>query len=334
VPAAPHPLPRPIEGGDLTGHIGRSDPQASVDEAIAKLAAAQHLVFGVHQLEALGLSADAASKRARTGRLHRIYMSVYSIVPESMLTPHGRYMAAVLACGPGAVLSHHSAASLLGLRRSSRTRIDVTVAGRSQRRHAGIRVHRSTTLTAADVEIVDGIPCTTIERTLLDIDDGLTQRQLERAFDQAEQMEVLDLRKIDDQVARNPTRRGVKRIKAILRDHRIGSTVTDSEIEERMLSLLRPTGCPMPETQVWIDPRDGGLMVQRDFVWRRLEVDVETDGGHHRTILQMETDTRNDQRLEDADWVVRRFTWKQLEEEPRRVVASVLRTLRRAGATW
>jgi hypothetical protein len=239
-----------------------------------------------------------------------------------------------LACGIDASLSYHAAGSLSGLRRSSRTYIDVTVPHRSSRRHAGIRVHRSTTLTPADVTIVEGIRCTTIARTLFDMADDLRLRQVERAFDQADAMEVLDLAQIEDQLARNPTRPGAKKIKAILEDHRIGSTVTDSEIEERMLSLLRATGCPMPETQVWLDPHDGGVMVRRDFVWRDLKINVETDGAHHRTRLQMETDTRDDQRLEDDDWVVRRFTWTHLVEEPERVVASILRTLRRAGATW
>jgi predicted transcriptional regulator of viral defense system len=310
------------------------DPQASIDEGIAVLAEAQHLVFGLSQLVALGLSGRAVRGRMETGRLHRIYRCVYSLVPEPMLTPLGRYKAAELACGESSALSHHAASSLSGVRRSSRTYIDVTVPGRSQRRHRGIKVHRSVTLTPADITIIEGIRCTTIARTLLDIADEVTLRQLERAFDQAEDMEVLDLRAVDDQVARNPTRPGVKNIKTILDDHRIGSTVTDSDLEERMIPLLRATGCPMPETRAWIDPGDGGLMVRRDFVWRDLKIDVETDGAHHRTRLQMEIDTRNDQRLISAGWTVLRFTWKQLLEEPERVIATIVGALRRAGAKW
>jgi hypothetical protein len=261
-------------------------------------------------------------------------VGVYSLVPEPMLTARGRYKAAELVCGYDSSLSHHAALSLAGVRRNGRTYVDVTVQGRSQRRHRGIKVHRSITLTPADVTIIDGIRCTTLARTFVDIAKDLTVRQLERAFDQAEDMEVLDLRAIDDQLARNATRPGVNKIKTILADHRIGSTVTDSEFEERMIPLLRATGCPMPETRAWIDPGDGDLMVRRDFVWRELKIDVETDGGRHRTRLQMEIDTRTDQRLINAGWIVLRFTWKQLNEEPDRVIATILRALRRAGATW
>lgn len=195
-------------------------------------------------------------------------------------------------------------------------------------------MHRSLTLTPADVTIVDAIPCTTVARTLLDMADDLAARQLERAFDQAEAETKLDLVAVKGQLARNPTRLGARKLKAILSDYRIGSTVTESELEERLLPLLRATGCPMPDTQVWIDPGDGQGMLRRDFVWRALKLNVETDGGRHRTRLQMETDTRHDQRLIDAGWTVIRITWKQLHEEPERVIATILRALRRAGATW
>jgi hypothetical protein len=308
--------------------------QAHVDAAFSALADAQHAVFDLSQVRAHGLSSAAARKRVAIGRWHRIHRAVYSLVPAPLLTAHGRWMAAVLACGRGAVLSHHSAGSLHGIRRTSRTRIDVTISHRSSRRHAGIVVHRSLTLTPADVTIVDAIPCTTVARTLLDMADDLAARQLERAFDQAEAETKLDLVAVKGQLARNPTRLGARKLKAILSDYRIGSTVTESELEERLLPLLRATGCPMPDTQVWIDPGDGQGMLRRDFVWRALKLNVETDGGRHRTRLQMETDTRHDQRLIDAGWTVIRITWKQLHEEPERVIATILRALRRAGATW
>ena len=110
----------------------------------------------------VGLSGSAVHNRAATGRLHRVYRGVYSLVPPKLLTREGRYLAAVFACGPGAVLSHRSAAVLHGLRDWGHTKIDVTIPGRSARRHDGIVVHRSTTLTDKDVTVVDGIPCTTV----------------------------------------------------------------------------------------------------------------------------------------------------------------------------
>jgi hypothetical protein len=283
-------------------------------------------------LVAIGLTARAVQRRALVGRLHRIHQSVYSLVPESLLTARGRWMAAVLACGPGAALSHHSAASLQGLRSSSRSRIDVTIPRRSPRKHAGIAVHRSTTLAPRDVTIVEGIPCTTVARTLFDLAEVLTQRQLERAFDQAEAQEVFDRRAIEDQLRRNPTRRGARRVRRLLNEHYIGSTPTDSEIEERMIPLLRAAGVPMPQVQAWIDPDDGDLLIKRDFVWRDLKVDVETDGGRHRTRQQHELDTRNDQRLTSAGWRVLRITWRQLLNEPDRVMVTIVELLRQAAA--
>ncbi|MGO9499525.1 MAG: hypothetical protein ACLQA5_22865, partial [Solirubrobacteraceae bacterium] len=128
---------------------------------------------------------------------------MYSLVPRELLKREGLYMAAVLACGPEAVLSHRSAAALLELRDWGHTKIEVTVPRRSSRRHDGIKVHRSTTLTDEDVTVVNNIPCTTVHRTLLDLADVVTQRQLERSFDQAEISERLDLTAINDQLARN-----------------------------------------------------------------------------------------------------------------------------------
>lgn len=335
--AAHHPRRRPVlpEGGDVTRNIGAFHPQAPIEDAIAALAEAQHLVFGVAQLAALGLSGNAVRKRLSIGRLHRIYRTVYSLVPQRMLTRRGRWMAAVLACGEASSLSIHAAGALSGLRQTARTYIDITVPGRTQRRHRGVRVHRSMTLTAADVTAVDGIPCTTIARTLFDMAGELTLRQVERAFDQAEAMEVLDLRAIDDQLERNSTAPAVGKIRTVLAEHRIGSTLTDSDLEEMMLGLLRQAGCPMPELQASIDPGDGDLMIApRDFVWRRYKVDLETDGGRHRTMLQMRTDNRNDRRLRDAGWVVIRVGRQDLIEEPEAVIRSIILALRRAGAKW
>jgi hypothetical protein len=121
-------------------------------------------VIAQRQLVALGLSASAVRKRVAAGRLWPIHRGVYA-VGHMALPPRGRYMAAVLACGPGAALSHRSCADLRELRRSGRTLIDVTVPGRRGRGVAGIDAHTSTTLRDDDVELVDGIPCTTVART-------------------------------------------------------------------------------------------------------------------------------------------------------------------------
>ena len=297
--------------------------QAPFDVALAALAAVQHVVFDLAQLRDLGLSAAGVRKRAAGGRLHRIYRGVYSLVPPRLLPREGWWMAAVLACGPGAVLSHRSAAALLGLRPTSRARIDVTVPARSAREHAGIEVHRSTTLTEADTTRVQNIPCTTVARTQLDIAEVVNRRGVERAFDQAEILEVFDLRALEDQLARNPQRRGAEVVRSVLAEHYAGSTPTWNEFENRFLEFTRAAGLPQPEVNYWIVLPDGGPAIRADFAWPSRRVIVETDGrGTHHTRQAFERDRRNDLRLTAARWRPVRVTWRRLIEEPALVEAT------------
>ena len=288
-----------------------------LDEAIARLAIAQHAVFELEQLTDLGLARSTVRSRLACGRLHRIYFRVYSLVPKSLLSREGHWMAAVLACGPGAVLSHRTAAALHGLRPTRRSRIEVTVPGESSRRHAGIQVHRSTTLTEADTTVVNGIPCTSVARTLFDVAELVNRRALERAFDQAEILELFDLKAIQDQLARNPTRPAARRVCALLEEHYIGSTPTQSELEEAFFALCRSTGAPDPEVNEWIDLHDGEPPIWADFVWRRQRVIVETDGERfHGTQQARQRDPHRDQRATVAGWRPIRTTWRQVMHRP------------------
>lgn len=210
--------------------------QPRLDNGVAELASAQWAVFGLDQLRDLGLSAAAVRYRASTGRLHRLYHAVYGLVPADLLTRNGRYMAAVLACGPDAVLSHRSAAALLGLRATDRAKFDVTVPGRARREQPGIDVHTSTTLTAADVACVENIPCTAVSRTLLDLAEVISPRGLERALDQAEILDMLDLRRVQDQIERNATRPAANRLRTLIEDVYTGRTPTWSDFEEAFLA--------------------------------------------------------------------------------------------------
>jgi len=301
---------------------------AFLDQALSELAREQHGPFSLDQLRDVGLTAPAVRYRVATGRLHRIHHTVYSLVPRELLGREGLYMAAVLACGPGAVLSHRSAAVLHELRDWGYTRIEVTVPGRSGRRHEGVKVHRSTTLTTADVTVVNNIPVTTVARTLLDLAEVVTGRQLERSFDQAEIVETLDLRAIQDQLARNPTRRGAKAVRHVLETHYIGSTPTENDFEDAFLALTRRLGLPDPESQFYIDPRDGERPIKVDFAWPGRRIAVETDGRRtHRTQQAFETDRRRDQRLTAAGWKVIRTTWRQLKYRPHELAPVLLKLL-------
>ncbi len=282
-------------------------------------------MFDLEQLAELGLSTRSANYRAAAGRLHRIHHRVYSLIPFSLLTREGRWLAAVLACGGGAVLSHESAAALEGLRWYGGAKIEVTVPGRSKRRRDGIRVHRSTTLTQADVTTVNGIPCTTVARTLFDLADSLNRRRLERAFDQAEVSGVLNLQAINDQLRRNPTRAAAGKVRGLLETHYIGRTPTWSQLEEAFLELTRRLGLPDPEVNGWITLDDGLPAIWGDFVWRAQRVVVETDGHQsHGTRQKFELERVQDQRLTVANWRPVRTTWRQVFGRPHELETTLL----------
>jgi len=174
------------EAGRKSDNMRRFSFKPSLDAGMAELAGRQHSVFSLRQLRELGMGARAVQHRAAHGRLHRVHPSVYSLAPTALLTREGWWMAAILAAGPQAVLSHGKAAALHALLTCNRAKVEVTVPGRVVRTRSGIDVHRSTTLTEADRTVVNGIPCTTVARTLLDLAAVVEPRRPERAFDQAE----------------------------------------------------------------------------------------------------------------------------------------------------
>jgi Protein of unknown function (DUF559) len=289
-------------------------------------ALAQHAVIRFEQLLGLGFQPREVQKRRG---LHRRYRGVYTVVPPSMLSLNGRYLAAVFACGPTAALSHRSAADLLGLRKTDRAPIDVIVPGRTARRHDGIDLHRSTTLTAADITIIEGIPVTTVARTALDLAAVVRRRAVERALDQAEILEVFDLNALTDQLDRNSHHPGAPILKAVLEAHTAGTTVTWSHLEELCLEITRAAGVAPPDLQAYVDPGDGEPPPRCDFVWRAQRVIVEADGfGSHKSRQAFEDDRRDDQRLTRVGWRVVRVTDRQLRSERARIAALIVDLLR------
>ncbi|MGH2840833.1 MAG: DUF559 domain-containing protein [Solirubrobacteraceae bacterium] len=315
--------------GDLRPPDGHNSPHLAIDQAIDARAASQHRVVAHAQLIDLGLSANAISKRVAARRMHRVHRGVFAVGPLP-LGEYGMWMAAVLACGPGALLSHRSAAALWGVRPDSRRMTDVTTS-RQARRRDGITVQRTRTLAEADTDTVRGIPCTSLARTLLDLAEVVDRRALERALDRAEQLGLLDMRAIEDVLARNPTRRGARRLRRALADHYGGSTITKNEIEELFLQICRQAGLPQPEVNVWL--AIPGEEWQVDFLWRRERLVVETDGRKtHGTRQAFERDRRRDQRLMVEGWRVVRFTWRQITREPEAVAATLRGLLAQARA--
>jgi hypothetical protein len=304
--------------------------RSNTEHAIVALATGQEGVFSLAQLCELGLGARAVHRRAAAGRLHRVHQAVYSIVPPELLSRSGRFMAAVLACGPGAVLSHRSAAELHELLTTDRARIEVTVPRESRPSVDGVQVHRSRTLTPADTTTVDGIPCTTIARTVFDLAAVSPQRRVERALTQGEILGKLDARALEDQLARNATTPAARNLRAALEALRGGPAPTWSEFEERFLALCRRAGVPVPEVNGWVVLDDGEPAIRPDFVWRAQRVVIETDGRRfHSSRWAFESDRHRDQRLTLAGWRVVRVTWRQLSREPRRIEALLVGLLGR-----
>jgi very-short-patch-repair endonuclease len=278
---------------------------------IWELARRQHGVIARWQLFEFGLNAGAIQHRIQRGRLHRVYRGVYA-VGRPQLTRRGRWMAAVLACGPGSALSHDSCGALLGICAERRGQIHVSVPNGRRPRHPGIVVHRRSGLEPSEVTHVDGIPVTRPVTTLIDLATCLPLDALEAAINTADRLHVIDpeaLREAIDQRART---RGVSVLRETL-DPRTFS-LTDSQLERRFLPLARRAGLPAPLTQQWLN----GYRV--DFHWPDLGLVVETDGlRYHRTPAQQTVDRERDQVHTAAGLVPLRFTHAQIRYEPDRV---------------
>jgi very-short-patch-repair endonuclease len=229
-------------------------------------------------------------------------------------------MAAVLAVGEDAVLSHTAAAAHWGIRYPANTIIEVT-APRRVRSPSGLRVHWRA-LPPDEVTMLRTIPVTTVPRTLLDLATVLAKRQVERAIEEADRRRLDDSLSIADLVGRYPGRRGTGVIKSILAESRIGLTFTRSELEKRFLAFLEARYLPSPELNVAIKVK--GHWIEADCVWRRQRVIVELDGhASHGTAGAFERDRVRDRALLAAGWRVVRVTWRQLDRDGARLAADL-----------
>ena len=228
-------------------------------------------------------------------------------------------MAATLAYGPAALLSHRSAAALWGIHASDGAKTHITLPSKNARARPGIEVHRSATITDADFARVDGIPCTSLARTLVDFADQATRREVERAVDRSEMLRLFDMAAVDAAISRAGRRRGAGLLRAVLADY-TGPVLTEEGVEERFFTLCRSAGLPDPEANVWITLAEGGAY-KADFLWREERLIVETDGRDaHTTRAAFERDRLRDQRLTLAGFTMVRFTWRQVTREPDRVL--------------
>ncbi len=231
----------------------------------------------------------------------------------------------MLACGPGAALSHFSAAALHGLLLTARTNIDVTIPRRVGISRTGITVHRSTCLGSAELSEGRGIPCTCVARTLLDLAAVVNRQTLERACDQAKILRLVDWSAMHELLTTARGRRGVRLLRAVLGAGELGDGAPRSELERKFLALCRRAALPSPAVNQWLAV--SGEEMQVDFLWHEPRVIVETDGFRaHGTRRAFREDRRRDRLLGLAGWRVVRFTWDDLTNDPEHVTR-VLRDL-------
>jgi Transcriptional regulator, AbiEi antitoxin/Protein of unknown function (DUF559) len=272
-------------------------PKRAPDAPVAIIAGRQHGVVSIEQLRRSGISDTAVRERLRNGRLHRMHRGVYAVghVPQSS---ERRWMAATLALGEGAVLSHISAAALWGLLRPREGPIDVSLPTRGgRRRRQGIRIHRPLALESQETTRRRGIPVTSPARTLRDLRRAIPEREFRRAVRQAD---VLGL----------PT------------GPEIASDRTRSELEHEFLQLCSRHGIPAPE----VNAKLGRLTI--DFLWAAERLVVETDGfQYHRGRVAFEDDHARDLELRALGYEVRRFSHRQVVHEPRKVAVDLRREL-------
>jgi very-short-patch-repair endonuclease len=292
-----------------------------IDHLIAAMAEGQHGIVSRRDLLEAGVSRDAICHRVSNGRLHPLHRGVYA-VGHRILTREAVWAAATLAGGPGAVLSHRSAAALWGLR-ASKT-LDLTLP-RGRRPFADVRAHRLP-IRADEVTRVHGIQVTTVPRTLFDLAAILPRHQVEQTINEAEVRRITDPLSLVDLVDRYPRRHGVATIKAILATLDSGARVTRSEFEARFLDFLEETGLPSPEINASLPI--GGNWVECDCVWRDRQVVVELDGrATHGTAVAFERDRARDRKLSAQGWAHVRLTWRQLRDEPEAISSDLAKIL-------
>lgn len=294
------------------------------DRRAAEIASRQYGVISRRQLLAAGLGKRAIDHRLATGRLHPLHRGIYA-VGHRALTREGVWMAATLACGDDAVVSHLDAAALWGLMAPRPGAVHVTVPTRAGRaRRAGITLHR-VPLPAADATAHRRIPVTTPARTLVDVAAILPIRAVERAIDEAHFLHLLRDGSIESTLERNADRVGARCLATRLERHEPGSTRTRSELEERFLALCAGHRLPRPRVNASIE----GLEV--DFLWPAAGVVVETDGyAAHARRGTLERDHERDLRLRAVGYEVLRFTWRQVNVRGAWVAARVAEALGRS----
>jgi Transcriptional regulator, AbiEi antitoxin/Protein of unknown function (DUF559) len=293
----------------------------SVEMRVARLAAAQFGVVTAAQLRSLGVEERTTRERAQRGVLHRIHRGVYA-VGHPWLSPDGVRLAAVLACGPGAVLSHRAAARLWRIRSDGALR-EVTTPGRRVG-PPDVLLHRTRRLGDDDVTEVDGIPVTSVARTIVDLAEVVTLPILRRVVHEAEVLRLLDVRAVEEALGRVPGRRRARHVLSAIDSP--APDPTNSAFVAAFLGLCERFGLPRPQVSVLVDA--GGLEAEADCLFARARLIVELDGEHvHGTHKRFHADRRRDAALAAAGYLTVRLTWRRVTTDAEAVAEELRRML-------
>jgi very-short-patch-repair endonuclease len=296
---------------------GRRVPK---DRLIGDLAARQYGVVARSQLLSMGIGSGAIATRLRQHYLHPLHRGVYA-VGHLALVPLAREMAAVLARRAGSALSHRSAAVVWHLLPATDdAEIDVTVPAKGRRRRPGLRIHRSTRLSPRDIRHLRGLPVTAPWRTLVDLAETGSNRELERATHEALTRRLLNANRLLAEIDGYRGRHGVGRLKSLLEQG--DPVITRSQAEKRFLALVRAGGLPAPEVNVRIHGHEV------DFLWRDQGLVVEVDGFQfHSTRAAFERDRQRDAERQGVGLRVLRVTWRHVVDAPYVTLTNLVRAL-------
>jgi very-short-patch-repair endonuclease len=284
-------------------------------------------------VEALGVSRRQFDLLVRDGHLFPVFRGVFA-VGHTALGPRAQTRAAALAC-PGAVISHRSAAALLGFGKVAPRVVDLIPAEQGGRKIDGIKAHRVPYPARSEWAYFDGVPCTSPARTVVDLAGAYGEKEMRETFERAATEGLLDLAAIDAILATGPRRRGAPCLRRVMDAWRpVADTVRYATVrslfEAKLLPLVAAARLPLPRINARV--RTAERVLEVDLLWPSERFVVEADSRRHHGIeIAFERDRRRDRELMAAHYGVLRVTWREVEEEPEAVFAVVCGELERRG---
>jgi very-short-patch-repair endonuclease len=301
---------------------------------LGEIAARQEGIVTTQQLRAAGLSDEMISRWVRDGRLHPVFRTVY-LLGHPSLGPRARMRAAALAC-PGAVISHRSAAALLGIREVAPAVVDLIPVEQRGRQIDGIKAHRVPFPGPSEVRRAYGIPCTTVARTVVDLAGTNGIEKLREAVEMAATRKALDIAAIDAILANGPKRRGAPCLRSVIDEWRpVAETAKFATVrslfEAKLLPLIAAAGLPMPRINAPV--RTAERVLEVDLLWPEQRFVVEADSRRHHAIeVAFERDHKRNRELLAAGYRLLRVSWREAENEPAAVFAVIRSELEQRGS--